>query len=158
MKVESRVSTYCGHGFANPVLRLGMFCFSIQQIQRVREQVCNGLQRFHGAAGTARQIEDESLAAYSAYTAAEGGEGSFFRAFEAHALADAVDETVTDRFGGFGRDVARRNPRAAGSCDELRFEREVDEGVLNLHGIVLHDSGRHHTKTELLENVSDSRS
>ena len=139
---------------SEPLRVLGL---PIQQIQGMRNQISHRFKRFDRAAGTARDIQDQSLAANSADAAAERREWSFLRACKPHTFADAADQTLADRLSRLRRDVALGDSGSTSGHNESRFQRKMNERILNLHGIVWDDSRRGHAKAELFQQLADSR-
>jgi len=123
----------------------------------MRNQISHRFKRFHRAAGTARDIQDESLAANSADAAAERRERSFLSARKAHMLADATDQTLADRLSRLRRDVALSDSSSTSGHNKSSFQRKVDEGILNLHRIVRDDAYRGHAEAELFQKLANGR-
>src|ERR1700758_2746542 len=111
----------------------------------MRNQIGHSFKRFDRAIGTAWQIQDQSLAAHSADSATERRERCFLRAFKAHPLGNPIDETFANGFGSFRSYVALRDSRSSGGHDESRLQSKMNQGILNLHGIVLYDSRSHYS-------------
>lgn len=102
-----------------------------EQVERMTQQGQDGFERGSSTARAAGQIQDEALAVGSAEASAERGVGGLGKAGGAHAFGYAVDEAVTDRAGGLGRDVARSNSGAASGDDEAGADRGGADCVLD---------------------------
>jgi hypothetical protein len=123
-----------------------VFRLSVQQIQRVRNQLGYSFQGFNRAVGAPWHIQDQGLAANSANCPTERCEWSLLRALNPHVLAYAWDQAIADRFGRLRRNVSFRNSGSPGGYDEPRFQRKMNQGILNLHRIILHHSGGGYAK------------
>ena len=132
-----------------------MLRLPVQQIQRVRHQFHHCFQRFHRAAGTAREIQNQGLAPHPTHPATQRREFSLLETLASHPFGHAVNHALTDRFCCLRSNVALCNAGPAGGYNESHFQRQMDECVLNLHGIVLHDLFGDHVKAELLQRLGN---
>jgi hypothetical protein len=130
---------------------------SLQQIQRVRNQFHDRLQRFPRPRRTSRQIQNQRRSPHSADAPAERRECSFFHALTAHPLRDSIQQAVTDRPCRLRRYIARGNPRSSGCDDELYFSREPNQQILKLDQIIWNDLPLDHPKMKSLQDLSRGR-
>ena len=93
------------------------------------------------ALGLPGQVDDERLAADTGSGAGEHGVRGDAQALEQHGHGERRHGAVNDRVGGFGRDVARRQPGAAGGEDQIKafVVGPGDQGGRNLLPVVGND-------------------
>lgn len=90
-----------------------------EQIEGVRDEGQDGVERCLRAGGTARQIDDEGVAEGAADGAAERGKRGVAEAFGAHEFGQSFDEAFADLPRGLGGDVAGCQTGAAGGDNQL---------------------------------------
>ncbi len=111
---------------------LSVLCSSAEQFDRMRQQIGYGFKGLHRTLRAAREIEDQSLTAYTTHTAAQGGKWSLLDALIPHAFGYAGYQSIADGHGGLGRYVAHTETSAAGGHDASHFPGQPDQQILNL--------------------------
>lgn len=87
-----------------------------ENLERVREKVRDGIERFDRAFGTAGQIDNDGFVADNSDAAGKHGGRRFLNAFAANFFGDAGDSSVGDVDCGFRSGVARAETGA--TCSE----------------------------------------
>jgi hypothetical protein len=77
-----------GRGFFSPPLP--MIRFSAEQLDCMRNQLSDSLERFHSTRRTSRQVQKQRAAARSAYASTQRGKRSFLGAISPHDFGNAV--------------------------------------------------------------------
>src|ERR1700734_896531 len=134
-----------------------MLRFAQQQIQSVGNQLDDRLQRFDRARRTARQIQNQRLAAHAAYAAAQGGVGSLLDSFGAHAFGYAFDELVANGDGGIGRHIAWSDSSSSGRDDQAYLLLQGDQQILNFDGVVGNALTLYNVKSGFLQQLGEGR-
>ena len=94
-----------------------------EDVHGVGQQLGDGVERFHRAFWAARQIDDQRLRAHAGGGARKRGARIQPPAHFAHLLTEAREDALAHGGGGFRRDVARADARAAGSQNQVRDSR-----------------------------------
>src|SRR5512133_2122585 len=89
-----------------------------EQLERVTERGLDQLEPVAAAAGGARQVDDQGLAANARDTTSEQPVRRLAHGVGAEGLGNARHGAFEHRLGRLGREVARRDARAAGRQDE----------------------------------------
>ncbi len=120
-----------GSGAENAPARLFVLRLAGEQIQRMRQDVDDRLQRIDCATGTAREVEDQGSSPYAANAAAESCQGILFRSCGAHLFRDALNELRADSACGLRRDIPIRDSGASGGDNQIHLIAEPDELFLD---------------------------
>ena len=134
-----------------------MFRLPGKQLQRMRQEIDDGFQRFHRACRTAREIQDEARTANPAHPAAERRKASLAQTFGAHHFRDAFNQAVTHSTGGLGCNVTRSNSCPACSNDQARSAAQMNQLFLNFALLVGREPALNYSKAALLQRFSDRR-
>ncbi len=134
-----------------------MFGLSLQQVERMRKQTYDGSERFHGSAWTAGQIQNQTYSPHATYAATQRCKLRLLRAFDAHALGHSVEYSIADGPCSFWRHIARRNSRATSGYDQSRASDQVNQSVLNLHGVIGNNFRSRNPKPCFFQRPGDGR-
>ena len=132
-----------------------MVGLSHQQLQRMGQEIDDGLQGFHRARRTAWEIQDQARTADPAHSAAERRKPSLPHSLGAHEFCKAFNEPVTHRPGSLGCNVTRSDPGPAGSYHEPRRPTQLNEFFLNFVLFVRYEPALNHPKPLPLQRFSD---
>ncbi len=126
-----------------------------QQLQRMRQEINDGLQRFHCACWTAWKIQDQARTADPAHSAAERRKPSLPHSLGAHEFRKAFNEPVTHRPSSLGCNVTRGDPGPSGGYHEARRPTQLNEFCLNFVLLVGHEPALTHSKPVPLQGFRD---
>jgi hypothetical protein len=91
-----------------------------EDLQGVRQQIGNGVERFERAARAAGQIDDQNAASHARNGSGQDGAGRFFAAFVAHQFGNSGQQFLAGLQGGFGSGISRADSRASRCQDQVR--------------------------------------
>src|SRR5258707_3629885 len=106
---------------------------AVEDLDGVREELGQGVQRFDGAFGAAGKIEDERKVACDGYAARQNGSGSLLGAFAAHFFGQAGNHFFGNVQRGFGSVVAGAKPGAASGKNEINAARVCKLAEVGAH-------------------------
>src|SRR5579885_3372468 len=111
-------------------------CISGEQLQGVRQQLNHRRERLYRTIGTARNIYNQRSSANSTNPATQSSKRGLLDAFSAHALANALNQTVTHGASSLRSDVTQSNPRAPSCHHQPYLVRTGNECLLDFSGFV----------------------